>query len=219
MRKSSYFKENEKEKEEYNIHKGFSAELISKKLSEDFIEDEINDNRYNESESSREDDLPIKEGLFNETPRVIKGISLAFVYFSVIIYSLLYMLAPEKSANLIFIGNLDTSLFNYTFYKLDDIKIKENLIILNISLNNIIKDNITNNNNYLRIYINLEEKKINKVYINNGIRNKDIYLNKNDVIYNDYKINDFPFWLCLFNKENFDMRNITSEFLINYFDI
>ena len=188
-------------------------------IYEDFIEDEIKDNRYNESESSREDDLPIKEGLFNETPRVIKGISLAFVYFSVIIYSLLYMLAPEKSANLIFIGNYDTSSFNYTFYKLDDIKIKENLIILNISLNNIIKDNITNNNNYLRIYINLEEKKINKVYINNGIRNKDIYLNKNDVIYNDYKINDFPFWLCLFNKENFDIRNITSEFLINYFDI
>ena len=219
MRKSSYFKENEKEKEEYNIHKGFSAELISKKLSEDFIEDEIKDNRYNESESNREDDLLIKEGLFNETPRVIKGISLAFVYFSVIIYSLLYMLAPEKSANLIFIGNYDTSLFNYTFYKVDDIKIKENLIILNISLNNIIKDNITNSNNYLRIYINLEEKKINKVYINNGIRNKDIYLNKNDVIYNDYKINDFPFWLCLFNKKNFDMRNITSEFLINYFDI
>ena len=215
MRKSSYFKENEKEKEEYNIHKGFSAELISKKLSEDFIEDEINDNRYNESESSREDDLPIKEGLFNETQRVIKGISLAFVYFSVIIYSLLYMLAPEKSANLIFIGNYDTSLFNYTFYKLDDIKIKENLIILNISLNNIIKDNITNSNNYLRIYINLEEKKINKVYINNGIRNKDIYLNKNNV----YKINEFPFWLCLFNKEIFGVRNITSEFLINYFNI
>ena len=47
-----------------------------------------------------------------------------------------------------------------TFYKVDDIKIKENLIILNISLNNIIKDNITNNNNYLRIYINLEEKKL-----------------------------------------------------------
>jgi len=106
----------------------------------------------------------------------------------------------------------------YTFYKLDYIKIKENLIILNISLKNIIKDNI-NNNNYLRIYINLDEKKINKVYINNGIRNKDIYLNKNDVIYNDYKINDFPFWLYLFNKENFDMRNITSEFLIDYFDI
>ena len=69
------------------------------------------------------------------------------------------MLAPEKSANLIFIGNYDTSSFNYTFYKVDDIKIKENIIISNISLNNIVKDNITNNNNYLRIYINLEEKK------------------------------------------------------------
>ena len=64
-------------------------------IYEDFIEDEIKDYRYNESESSRENDLPIKEGLFNETPRVIKGI-LAFVYFSVIIYSLLYMLTPEK---------------------------------------------------------------------------------------------------------------------------
>ena len=41
------------------------------------------------------------------------------------------MLTPEKSTNLIFIGNYDTSLFNYTFYKVDDIKIKENLIILN----------------------------------------------------------------------------------------
>ena len=45
------------------------------------------------------------------------------------------MLTHEKSTNLIFIGNYDTSLFNYTFYKVDDIKIKENLIILNISLN------------------------------------------------------------------------------------
>ena len=100
-----------------------------------------------------------------------------------------------------------------------NLKIKIFLNIYGLSLNNIIKDNITNNNNYLRIYLNLEEKKINKVYMNNGIKNKDIYLNKNDVIYNDYKINDFPFWLCLFNKKNFDMRNITSEFLINYFDI
>ena len=58
------------------------------------------------------------------------------------------MLTIEKSANLIFISNYDTSLFNYTFYKLDDIKIKENLIILNVSLNNII-----NNNIYLIIYI------------------------------------------------------------------
>ena len=43
-------------------------------IYEDFIEDEIKDNRYNESESSRENDLPIKEGLFNETLRVIRKI-------------------------------------------------------------------------------------------------------------------------------------------------
>ena len=49
------------------------------------------------------------------------------------------MLTPEKSANLIFIGNYDTSSFNYTFYKVDDIKIKENLIVLNISLNKLLK--------------------------------------------------------------------------------
>ena len=67
-------------------------DIYSKTWFFGFIEDEIKDNRYNESESSREDDLSIKEGLFNETPRVVKGISLAFVYFSVIIYSLLYMI-------------------------------------------------------------------------------------------------------------------------------
>ena len=35
-----------------------------------------------------------------------------------------------------------------------------------------------------------------------------MYLNKNDAVYNGYKINDFPFWLCLFNKESFDIINI-----------
>ena len=73
-------------KKKKSIHKGFSAELISKKLSEDFIEDEIKDNRYNESESSREDNLLIKEGLFNVTPRLIKGISFFCNYLFFIIY-------------------------------------------------------------------------------------------------------------------------------------
>ena len=41
-----------------------------------------------------------------------------------------------------------------------NLKIKIFLNIYGISSNNIIKDNITNNNNYLRIYINLEEKKL-----------------------------------------------------------
>ena len=61
-------------------------------IYEDFIEDEIKDNRYNESESSREDDLPIKEGLFNETPTVIKGISLAFcIFFCNYIFFIIYV--------------------------------------------------------------------------------------------------------------------------------
>ena len=227
MRGNSYFRRNSsKEKEENNIQKQKNIPLIPKKYSEDFIEEEIKDNPYNESESSREDDLPIKEGLFNETTSVIKGILLAFVFFSVIIYSLLYMLAPEKSANLIFLGNYDSSLYNNTFcsemknnfYKLDEIKIREKIIVMNLSLYCLNEGNDTNN--YLKINVVIDEQRINKVIVENKNISKDIYIEMNnleDVVYNDYKINDFPFWLCLYNKENFDMRNITSEYLINYF--
>ena len=228
MRGSSYFKENLKEKIDCNIQKQNTEQLTPKKLLEDFGEEEIKDNPYNESESSREDDLPVKEGLFNETASVIKGISLAFVFFSVIIYSLLYMLTPEKSANLIFLGNYNASLYNNTsclegnyknnFYKLDEMKIRENIIIINISLYCLNNKNETNN--YLKVKVIIENEKINKVFGENDTISKDIYIGNNnmdDVIYNDYKINDFPFWLCLYNKENFDMRNITSEYLINYF--
>ena len=227
MRGSSYFKQNTNEKNECNIQKQKNEELIPKKLSEDFGEEEIKDNPYNESESSREDDLPVKEGLFNETASVIKGISLAFVFFSVIIYSLLYMLTPEKSANLIFLGNYNSSLYNNTlclegnfknnFYKLDEIKIRENIIIINISKYCLNNNNETNH--YLKLNVMIENDKINKVFAENETISKDIYIGDNnmeDVIYNDYKINDFPFWLCLYNKENFDMRNITSEYLLNY---
>ena len=160
MRGSSYFKENLKEKIDCNIQKQNTEQLTPKKLLEDFGEEEIKDNPYNESESSREDDLPVKEGLFNETASVIKGISLAFVFFSVIIYSLLYMLTPEKSANLIFLGNYNSSLYNNTlclegnfknnFYKLDEIKIRENIIIINIS-----KYCLNNNNETNHYLINI----------------------------------------------------------------
>ena len=230
MRKSSYYNENEKTKEECNIQKENNEQLINnnnQRYMEEYIEEEIKDNPYNESESSREDDLPIKEGLFNETASVIKGLSLAFVFFSVIIYSVLYMLTPEKSANLIFIGNYESGLFNSTyctksnsknnFFKLDEIKIRENLVIMSISLHC-----LNNINNYLNIYIIIEGKGqiINRVYVENDKMSKDIYVGINkeniDVIYNDYKINDFPFWLCLYNKENFDMRNITSDYLMSY---
>ena len=228
MRKSSYFRDNSKEKEEFNIQQQNKTQLlIQKNYSEDFGEEETKNNPYEESENSREDDLPIKEGLFNETASIIKGILLAFVFFSVIIYSLLYMLTPEKSANLIFIGKYNSSLFNNSFcseenlknnfYILDELKTREKLIIINISLNCLIEKEI---NNFLTISIIIDDNKINKVFVENEKISKDIYIGINnfeDAIYNDYKINDFPFWLCLYNKENFDMRNITSEYLINYF--
>ena len=227
MRKSSYFRDNSKEKEDFNIQQQNKTQLIQKNYSEDFGEEETKNNPYEESENSREDDLPIKEGLFNETTSIIKGILLAFVFFSVIIYSLLYMLTPEKSANLIFIGKYNSSLFNNSFcseenlknnfYILDELKTREKLIIINISLNCLIEKEI---NNFLTISIIIDDNKINKVFVENEKISKDIYIGINnfeDAIYNDYKINDFPFWLCLYNKENFDMRNITSEYLINYF--
>ena len=231
MRKNSYFNDIDKSKEEYNIQAEKDEQFINnnRKYSEEGYEEEIKDNPYNESESSREDDLPVKQGLFKEPQSIIKGISLAFVFFSVIIYSLLYMLTPEKSANLIFVGNFDSSIFNDTFcsklniknnfYKLDEVKFRENLIIMNISLFCLSEN--TNTNNYLKIYLTMEGKGkiINKVYMENETISKDIYIGYNkeniDIIYNDYKINDFPFWLCLYNKENFDMRNITSDYLMN----
>jgi len=231
MRKNSYFNDIDKSKEEYNIQTEKDEQFINnnRKYSEEGYEEEIKDNPYNESESSREDDLPVKQGLFKEPQSIIKGISLAFVFFSVIIYSLLYMLTPEKSANLIFVGNFDSSIFNDTFcsklniknnfYKLDEVKFRENLIIMNISLFCLSEN--TNTNNYLKIYLTMEGKGkiINKVYMENETISKDIYIGYNkeniDIIYNDYKINDFPFWLCLYNKENFDMRNITSDYLMN----
>ena len=232
MRKNSYFNDIDKSKEEYNIQTEKDEQFINnnRKYSEEGYEEEIKDNPYNESESSREDDLPVKQGLFKEPQSIIKGISLAFVFFSVIIYSLLYMLTPEKSANLIFVGNFDSSIFNDTFcsklniknnfYKLDEVKFRENLIIMNISLFCLSEN--TNTNNYLKIYLTMEGKGkiINKVYMENETISKDIYIGYNkeniDIIYNDYKINDFPFWLCLYNKENFDMRNITSDYLMSF---
>ena len=221
MNGNSYF--NDKK-----IKKRHSEKLISKDKLIDG--EEIKDNPYNESESSREDYLPVNEDLFKERNSVIKGISLAFVFFSVIIYSLLYMLTPEKSANLIFEGNYNRTLFNNTlckndkiknnFYKLDSINIKENAIVMNISLNCII--NIENNkgNNYLilKLLYLKNTKIINNILIMNNFISKEI--GSINEIYNDYKLNDFPFWLCLYNSNNNkhnNLKNITSDYLINFF--
>ena len=226
MKRNSYFNE----KTENNIQKMKSEKLINeKKLSED---EEVKDNPYNESESSREDYLPVNEDLFTERNSVIKGISLAFVFFSVIIYSLLYMLAPEKVANLIFEGNYNSTLFNNTlckigkisnnFYKLDTINIRDDSIIMNISLNCIL--NIDNNEekNYLMIKIlYLKNTKIinNVLIVNNNISRE---IGMFEEIYKDFKINDFPFWLFLYNKDKDSntenkTKNITSDYLINFF--
>ena len=221
MSKKPYF-----EKSENIIKKMNSEKLIrERKISEE----EVKDNPYNESESSREDYLPVNEDLFKERNSLIKGILLAFVFFSVIIYSLLYMLAPEKGANLIFEGNYNSTLFNNTlckngkigniFYKLDTINIRETSVIMNLSLNCILNMNKNERNNYLMI--KMLYQKDTKIIINILVTNN--YITKEigiiDQIYNNFKINDFPFWLYLYNKESLskNTKNITSNYLINFF--
>ena len=225
MNRNTYCKEKE-QKEEIIIKKRNSENLYQKERISDV--EEIKKNPYNESESSREDYLPVNEDLFKERSTAIKGISLAFVFFSVLIYSLLYMLAPEKAANLIFEGNFNSSLFNNTlckigkigkiFYKLDAMNIRENMIILNISLNCILNNNNKDNNNNLiiKMIYSKDTKIINSVLIMNNFISKEI--NDKIQIYNEFKINDFPFWLCLYNKDNKNnIKNITSDYLMNFF--
>ena len=217
MNRNSYFVE----KEENNIQKLNTENFIPK---EDLQDEELKDNPYNESESSREDYLPVNEDLFKERNSVIKGMSLAFVFFSVIIYSLLYMLAPEKEANLIFEGNNNLTLFDKSiclngskfknFYKLDTMNIKEKMIIMNISLN----CHLNNNNDYLvvKMIYSKEDNIINNILIENSMISKELELDNIKEIYNDYKIHDFPFWICIFNKDNNNKKNISSDYLINF---
>ena len=203
MIKKPYFEKSE------NIFKKMNSEKLiqEQKLSEE----EVKDNPYNESESSREDYLPVNEDLFKERNSLIKGILLAFVFFSVIIYSLLYMLAPEKAANLIFEGNYNSTLFNNTlckngkigniFYKLDTINIRETSIKMNISLNCILNTGNNDGNNYLMIKILYQKdtKIINNILVTNNYITKEIGII--DEIYNDFKINDFPFWIYFLIKK------------------
>ena len=217
MNRNSYFVE----KEENNIQKLNTENFIPK---EDLQDEELKDNPYNESESSREDYLPVNEDLFKERNSVIKGMSLAFVFFSVIIYSLLYMLAPEKEANLIFEGNNNLTLFDKSiclngskfknFYKLDTMNIKEKMIIMNISLN----CHLNNDNDYLvvKMIYSKQGKIINNILIENSMISKELELDNIKEIYNDYKIHDFPFWICIFNKHNNNKKNISSDYLINF---
>ena len=175
---------------------------------------------------SRKDSIYTQSEFFEEENQstnkesTIKGMIIVFIYFSVIIYSLLYMLTPEKNANLIFEGNLNSEYLNHSiynsnnyFYKLDTIRIRKDMIIINISRNFRYENNTDSRNNLLinLFYSNL--KNINKVIISNNYISKEISNGMN--IYQYYKVNDFPFWLILFNKENDDKINITSEYLNN----
>ena len=169
---------------------------------------------YTQSEFFQEENPSINK------ESIISGMILVFIYFSVIIYSLLYMLTPEKNANLIFEGNLNSEYLNNSiynsnndFYKLDTIRIRKDMIIINISRNFRYENNTDSRNNLLinLFYSNL--KNINKVIISNNYISKEISKGMN--IYQYYKVNDFPFWLILFNKENDDKINITSEYLNN----
>ena len=106
---------------------------------------------YTQSEFFEEENpLKNKVSTFN-------GMILVFIYFSVIIYSLLYMLTPEKNANLIFEGNLNSEYLNNSiynsnndFYKLDTIRIRKDMIIINIS-RNFRYENNTDWNEYISI--------------------------------------------------------------------
>ena len=90
---------------------------------------------------------------------------------------------------------------------------------MNISLNCIVNIEKNYGNNYLILkIINLNNTKtINNILIMNNIISKEI--GNINGIYNDYKLNDFPFWLYLYNKDNKHniLNNITSDYLINVF--
>lgn len=209
---------------EYNHNNYFlnkeSNDNIKSKID---MEKNISKEKMNNIKSRKDSIYTQSEFLQEENPSankesIIKGMILVFIYFSVIIYSLLYMLTPEKTANLIFEGNINSSYLNNSiynenndFYKLDTIRIREDMIIINISRNFRYENNTDLRNNILikLIYSNL--KNINTIVISNNYMSKEIDNGMN--LYQYYRINDFPFWLILFNKENDAKINITSEYL------
>ena len=167
-------------------------------------------NSFTESEIKIEEYPPINKDSF------IKGLSLVFIYFSLIIYSLLYMLTPEKNANLIFEGDTNSPSYNNSlyntnnqFYKLDSIRIRENMTLFGISKDFRNENNGTKQNLSIELNYSKKPKIINKILIINNYKSKEIDIGIK--IFNNYKINDFPFWLALYNNE--DIFNITSDML------
>ena len=212
MNQKEYFLSKEDKNNNINNKRKYSKESKSN------IRNTRDNNSFVINELNPEQIPPINKDSF------IKGLTLVFIYFSVIIYSLLYMLTPEKSANLIFEGNLDSSSINDSllnknniFYKLDTIRERDNMTIFSIS-KNFLYVNDSKNDLTIEIIYSQNRKIINKIVIINNSISKEI--NKDMKIYHYYKINDFPFWITLFNKDNKDKINITSDKLINIsFDV
>ena len=122
-----------------------------------------------------------------------------------------------KGLSLIFEGEPNVAILNYSlynsnnrFYKLDSIRVRENLTLLRIS-----RDFRYENDNKLSIGIYFEHnpKIINKVIVTNNHNSREIDIGVK--IFNNYKVNDFPFSLELFNDEN--IMNITSDELEKFF--
>ena len=215
MNQNEYFINKDDKNNNYNIN---IEQKISKERKSNIKQ--IKDISFTESEFTQGEYSSINKDSF------IIGLGLVFIYFSVIIYSLLYMLTPEKSANLIFEGDINSISYNYSLYnnnnkiyKLDSIRIREKRTVIKIS-KNFHYENNNDNKEHLSIELIYSEnqKIINKIIINNKFISKEI---NNDIkIYHYYKLNDFPFWLALFNNDYEDKINITSDYLnILSFDI
>lgn len=211
--KQNDFSENEKDKRDNN-NKANLERTMSKEQNSNIKT--IRESSYAGSSFFKEEYPSIdKESYF-------KGLGLIFIYFSVIIYSLLYMLTPDKKANLFFDGDLKSPSYNhsiynenYDFYKLDTIRERVNNTILELS-RNYLSDNKKISDNHLLIKIIYSEnpKIINKIIIINNQISKEI--DNGIQIYHYFKIKDFPFCLSLFNKDNEDILDITSDYLKNF---
>ena len=215
MNQNEYFINKDDKNNNYNIN---IEQKISKERKSNIKQ--IKDISFTESEFTQGEYSSINKDSF------IIGLGLVFIYFSVITYSLLYMLTPEKSANLIFEGDINSISYNYSLYnnnnkiyKLDSIRIRENRTVIKISKNFHYENNNDNKENLsIELIYSENQKIINKIIINNNFISKEI---NNDIkIYHYYKLNDFPFWLALFNNDYEDKINITSYYLnILSFDI
>ena len=198
----------------FNIKEDKIKQNINKDINRILSKDNKLKNRSFKNDSFAENEINVDEYPPINKDSFLKGLSLVFIYFSLIIYSLLYMLTPEKNANLIFEGDINSPTYNQSlyntnnkFYKLDSIRIRENVILFRISKDFRNDNNETKNNLSIEINYSKKQKFINKFLIINNYISKEIDIGIK--IYNNYKINDFPFWLALYNND--DIFNITSD--------